>query len=70
MDNIFYYSLNNRNMLREVTVKIELERIDTQKEVEAKRKRIEKEERKEEEKTKKEEGGRYKENSRKVGNIG
>ena len=29
MDNIFYCNLN-RNMLRKVTVKIELQRIDTQ----------------------------------------
>jgi len=33
IDNIFYCNLNNRNMLREVTVKIKLERIDIQKEV-------------------------------------
>ena len=33
VDNTFYYSLNNRNMLRKVTVKIELERINTQEEV-------------------------------------
>jgi len=31
MDNTFYYNLDNRDMLREVTVKIGLERIDTQK---------------------------------------
>ena len=30
MDNIFYCNLNNRNMLREVIVKIGLERIDIQ----------------------------------------
>jgi len=30
MDNISCYSLNNGDMLREVTVKIGLERIDTQ----------------------------------------
>jgi len=29
-DNIFYYNLDNRDMLREVTVKIGLERIDAQ----------------------------------------
>ena len=33
VNNIFYYNLDNRDMLREVTVKIGLERIDTQKEV-------------------------------------
>jgi len=33
MDNIFCYSLNNEDMLRKVTVKIGLERIDMQKEV-------------------------------------
>ena len=33
MDNTFYSSLNNRNILREVTVKIRLERIDTQEEI-------------------------------------
>jgi len=31
VDNTSYYSLNNRNILREVTVKIGLERIDIQK---------------------------------------
>jgi len=31
MNNIFCYDLNNRNMLREVTVKIGLEKIDIQK---------------------------------------
>ena len=31
MDNIYYCSLNNGDLLREVTVKIGLERIDTQK---------------------------------------
>ena len=30
MDNISYCSLNNENLLREVTLKIGLERIDTQ----------------------------------------
>jgi len=30
IDNISYCNLNNENMLREVTVKIGLERIDTQ----------------------------------------
>jgi len=29
MDNTFCYNLDNENMLREVTVKIGLERIDT-----------------------------------------
>jgi len=33
INNIFYYNLNNGNMLREVTVKIELERIDIQERV-------------------------------------
>ena len=33
IDNAFYYNLNNRELLREVTVKIRLERIDTQEEV-------------------------------------
>ena len=33
VNNILYYNLDNRDMLREVTVKIGLERIDTQKEV-------------------------------------
>ena len=33
MDNIFCYSLNNEDMLRKVTVKIGLERIDIQEEV-------------------------------------
>ena len=33
IDNISCYSLDNRNMLREVTVKIGLEKIDTQEEV-------------------------------------
>ena len=33
MENIFCHNLDNRNMLREVTVKIGLERINTQKEV-------------------------------------
>jgi len=33
VDNIFYYNLDNGNMLRKVTVKIGLERIDMQKEV-------------------------------------
>ena len=28
MDNISYYNLDNENMLRELTVKIRLERID------------------------------------------
>ena len=32
-DNISCYNLDNRDMLREVMVKIRLERIDTQKEV-------------------------------------
>ena len=31
--NTFCYNLNNRNILREVTVKIELERIDTKEKV-------------------------------------
>ena len=31
MENTSYYNLNNRNILRKVTVKIGLERIDTQK---------------------------------------
>ena len=31
MNNISYYNLSNRNMLREVIVKIGLERMDTQK---------------------------------------
>ena len=31
IDNISCYNLNNRNMLRKVTVKIRLERIDIQK---------------------------------------
>ena len=31
MDNIFCYNLNNKDILKEVTVKISLERIDTQK---------------------------------------
>ena len=31
--NIFYYNLNNKNMLREVIVKIGLEKIDLQEEV-------------------------------------
>jgi len=31
VDNTSYYSLNNRNILREVTVKIGLERINIQK---------------------------------------
>ena len=35
MDNISCCNLDNRNMLREVTVKIELERIDMQKEITA-----------------------------------
>jgi len=30
IDNISYYNLNNEDMLREVTVKIGLEKIDTQ----------------------------------------
>ena len=30
MDNISYYNLNNRDMLREVIVKVGLERINTQ----------------------------------------
>ena len=29
MNNKFYYNLDNRDMLREVTVKIRLKRIDT-----------------------------------------
>jgi len=29
MDNIFCYNLNNKDILKEVTVKISLERIDT-----------------------------------------
>ena len=33
IDNISYCNLDNRNMLREVTVKIGLERINTQKEI-------------------------------------
>ena len=33
IDNTFYYDLNNRDILREVTVKIGLEKIDTQEEV-------------------------------------
>ena len=33
MENTFYCNLDNGNMLREVTVKISLERIDTQEEV-------------------------------------
>ena len=33
VDNTFYYNLDNGNILREVTVKIGLERIDTQEEV-------------------------------------
>ena len=33
IDNIFCYNLNNKDILKEVTVKISLERIDTQKEV-------------------------------------
>jgi len=33
VDNISYYNLDNRNRLREVTVKIRLERINTQEEV-------------------------------------
>jgi len=33
VNNTLYYNLDNRDMLREVTVKIGLERIDTQKEV-------------------------------------
>ena len=33
INNIFYYNLNNGNMLREVTVKIELERINIQERV-------------------------------------
>jgi len=33
VDNISSYNLNNRNMLREVIVKIELERIDIQERV-------------------------------------
>ena len=33
INNIFYYNLNNGNMFREVTVKIELERIDIQERV-------------------------------------
>jgi len=33
MDNTFCCDLNNRNMLREVIVKIGLEKIDTQEEV-------------------------------------
>ena len=30
IDNTSYYNLNNRNMLREIIINIELERIDTQ----------------------------------------
>jgi len=37
MDNTFYCSLKNGNMLRKVTVKIRLERIDTQKGVTVKK---------------------------------
>ena len=33
IDNIFCYNLNNKDILKEVIVKISLERIDTQKEV-------------------------------------
>ena len=33
VNNIFCYSLNNKDILKEVTVKIGLERIDIQKEV-------------------------------------
>ena len=33
MDNIFYYNLDNRKLLRKVIVKIRLERINTQEEV-------------------------------------
>ena len=33
MENIFYCNLDNRNILREVMVKIGLEKIDTQEEV-------------------------------------
>ena len=33
INNIFYYNLNNRDILRKVTVKIKLEIIDIQKEV-------------------------------------
>ena len=33
IDNIFCYNLNNKDILKEVTVKISLERINTQKEV-------------------------------------
>jgi len=33
MDNISYYNLDKRDLLREVTVKIGLERIDIQKEI-------------------------------------
>ena len=33
INNIFYYNLNNGNMFREVTVKIELERINIQERV-------------------------------------
>jgi len=33
MDNTFYYNLNNRDILREVIVKIGLKRINTQEEV-------------------------------------
>ena len=33
IDNTFCYNLDNKDMLREVTVKISLERIDTQKEI-------------------------------------
>ena len=31
IDNIFCYNLNNKDILKELTVKISLERIDTQK---------------------------------------
>ena len=33
IDNIFCYNLNNKDILKELTVKISLERIDSQKEV-------------------------------------
>ena len=33
IDNIFCYNLNNKDILKEVIVKISIERIDTQKEV-------------------------------------
>ena len=33
VDNAFYCNLDNKDMLREVTVKIRLERIDTQEEI-------------------------------------